>query len=88
MGKSNMSTDVLGVQGWTRPFEALCERIGGHFSRQDFRRRAEGYLHGLLGPMDRKNGWQLAEYVGDATPHGIIALRTVNVNGHKLSLAP
>jgi len=25
----------------------------------------------LLGPVQRKNGWQLAEYVGDATPHGL-----------------
>jgi SRSO17 transposase len=25
----------------------------------------------LLGPVQRKNGWQLAEYVGDASPHGI-----------------
>lgn len=66
-----MSTDVLEVQGWAQGFESLCERIGGYFGRRDLCRRAEGYLRGLLGRIDRKNGWQLAEYVGDATPHGI-----------------
>jgi SRSO17 transposase len=28
-------------------------------------------VQGLLGRIDRKNGWQLAEYLGDKTPHGI-----------------
>ncbi len=28
-------------------------------------------MRGLLGPVQRKNGWQLAEHVGDATPHGV-----------------
>ncbi|NIA21729.1 MAG: hypothetical protein GWP05_07145 [Anaerolineaceae bacterium] len=31
----------------------------------------QGYVHGLLGRLDRKNMWQLAEYLGDATPHGL-----------------
>ena len=66
-----MSTDVLEVQGWAQGFESLCERIGGYFGRRDLRRRTEGYLRGLLGRIDRKNAWQLAEYVGDTTPHGI-----------------
>jgi hypothetical protein len=26
------------------------------------------YVHGLLGPAGRKNGWQLAEYAGHSTP--------------------
>ena len=29
------------------------------------------YLRGLLGNVTRKNGWQLAEAVGDATPDGV-----------------
>ncbi len=66
-----MSTNVLEVQKWARQFDSLCERIGRYFGRRDLRRRAEGYLRGLLGRMNRKNGWQLAEFVGDATPHGI-----------------
>src|SRR4051812_31553988 len=29
------------------------------------------YRRGLLAPVERKNGWQLAEAVGDATPDGV-----------------
>jgi SRSO17 transposase len=32
------------------------------------RRQARAYLTGLLAPVERKNGWQLAEAAGDATP--------------------
>jgi hypothetical protein len=28
-------------------------------------------LRGLLAPVERKNGWQLAEAVGDRTPDGV-----------------
>ena len=35
------------------------------------RRRALDYLRGLLSPVERKNGWQLAEQAGDATPYGV-----------------
>ena len=41
------------------------------FGRNDRRRRAEAYLRGLLGRVERKNSWQLAESLGDATPHGV-----------------
>jgi hypothetical protein len=33
------------------------------------RQRAMAYLQGLLSPAERKNGWQLAEVTGDATPY-------------------
>ena len=62
LGESDMSTDVLEVQVWAQEFESICERISGYFGRRDLRRRTEGYLRGLLGRIDRKNGWQLAEY--------------------------
>lgn len=29
------------------------------------------YVRGLLGPVGRKNGWQLAEYAGHGTPEGL-----------------
>ena len=49
----------------------LRERIGRRFGRREPRQRALAYLKGLLGSVDRKNAWQLAEYVGDATPDGV-----------------
>ena len=50
---------------------ALHERIAGRFHRPEAHQRTLAYLQGLLGPMERKNGWQLAEYAGDATPFGM-----------------
>ena len=66
-----MSTNALAVRKWAEHFDLLRHRIGICFGRRDLRHRAEGYLRGLLGAVHRKNGWQLAEYLGDATPHGL-----------------
>ena len=50
---------------------AVADRIGRHFVRSEPRRRAAGYIRGLLGDAPRKNGWQLAEALGEATPDGV-----------------
>jgi SRSO17 transposase len=47
----------------------VAGRIGPRFARAEARRRAQVYLRGLLSPVERKNGWQLAEAVGDRTPY-------------------
>ena len=59
------------VAGWADEVEAVGERIGRHFVRSEPRRRAVGYIRGLLSDTDRKNGWQLAEHLGDQTPDGV-----------------
>src|SRR5918998_5497560 len=64
-------TTVGAAEGWTRELDALAARIAPRFGRAEPRRRALAYLHGLLSPLERKNGWQLAEAVGDATPDGV-----------------
>ncbi len=56
---------------WPERFEELTERLAPRFGRKDLRRRAEAYLRGLLGRVERKNSWRLAESLGDATPHGV-----------------
>jgi hypothetical protein len=48
--------------------EDLGARIGRHFARSEPRRRAAGCVRGLLSGTQRKNGWQLAEHLGEATP--------------------
>ena len=60
-----------GVLEWAARLQALHERIAGRFGRREPRQRALAYLKGLLGSVERKNGWQLAEYAGDATPDGV-----------------
>ena len=49
----------------------MHRRIGSRFYRSEPRRRALAYVKGLLSPIERKNGWQLAEQAGDATPYGV-----------------
>ncbi|MBZ9644518.1 IS701 family transposase [Streptomyces sp. PSKA30] len=53
---------------WNDELEELFLRIGHRFRRVEPRRRMRDYIRGLLGPVGRKNGWQLAEYAGHATP--------------------
>ena len=50
---------------------AVHARLGQRFVRAEPRRRARAYLRALLGDAARKNGWQLAEAAGDATPYGM-----------------
>src|SRR5215218_11244354 len=64
-------TTVGTAEGWTRELDALAARIAPRFGRAEPRRRALAYLRGLLAPLERKNGWQLAEAAGDATPDGV-----------------
>ena len=58
-------------RAWSDEFAALLERWAPRFGRVEPRRRAAAYLKGLLAPVERKNGWQLAEAAGDRTPDGV-----------------
>src|SRR4051812_22379726 len=64
-------TDVNEAKGWARALDELMGRLAPRFGRVEPRRRALAYLRGLLAPVKRKNGWQLAEAAGDATPDGM-----------------
>ncbi|MEK7215829.1 MAG: IS701 family transposase, partial [Chloroflexota bacterium] len=59
------------VRAWQLELSEVERRIGVHGSRWDVRRRLGAYLRGLLKPVERKNGWQLAEANGDHTPDGM-----------------
>src|SRR3954463_7472812 len=56
---------------WARGLDELVERIAPRFCRIEPRRRVRAYLQGLLAPVERKNGWELAEHAGDRTPDGV-----------------
>jgi len=64
-------SEIEQVRAWAAGLEALHARIAGRFVRAEPRRRALAYLKGLLGDTARKNGWQLAEQAGEATPDGM-----------------
>ena len=59
------------VEGWVSDLEGLHRRIGGRFARAEQRSRSLAYLKALLSPVERKNGWQVAEQIGEAAPDGV-----------------
>jgi len=59
------------IEGWRAGLAALHARIAGRFRRSEVRERARRYLTGLLERVERKNGWQLAEQLGEAGPQGV-----------------
>ena len=71
--------EVAEVVRWAEGIERVHKCIAGRFRRPEPRRRALDYLRGLLSPVERKNGWQLAEQAGDATPDGVQRLLSTYV---------
>ena len=63
--------EVAEVARWAKGIERVHGCIARRFGRPEPRKRALDYLKGLLSPVERKNGWQLAERAGDATPDGV-----------------
>jgi SRSO17 transposase len=63
--------DVGTIQGWVAGLDGLHARVAQRFRRPEVRQRARRYLAGLLGPVERKNGWQLAEHLGETHPRGV-----------------
>lgn len=59
------------VHDWATELEQVHRRLAPHFVRSEPRQRVRSYLAGLLSPIERKNGWQLAEQAGEATPTGM-----------------
>jgi SRSO17 transposase len=70
MAMSGRPTAVR-VREWADEVEAVGQRIGRHFARSEPRQRVVRYVRGLLSDTERKNGWQLAEHLGDPTPDGV-----------------
>ena len=64
-------TEIEEVRAWAAGLEALHARIAPRFARAEPRRRVLAYLRGLVGNVERKNGWQLAEHAGEGTPDGM-----------------
>src|SRR5260370_30205217 len=58
----------------TEELARVHARIGTHFRRAEARQRARGFLQGLLAPVERKNGGQVAEELGERGPRGVAPL--------------
>ena len=59
------------LSGWKRELLRAHDLIAGLFARSETRARSLAYLQGLLSNCERKNGWQLAEWMGEASPYAV-----------------
>jgi SRSO17 transposase len=60
--------EVEDLEEWSDDFAAFHARFASVFRRREPREQCAKYLRGLLALVKRKNGWQLAEVVGDKAP--------------------
>jgi SRSO17 transposase len=65
---ATVPVEVVRAEG---EIEAVTARLRPHFRRGAGHRHAGEYVRGLLGPVERKNGWQLAEHAGHRHPRTI-----------------
>lgn len=56
------------LEAWASSFEAFHGRFASFFARREPREQMVQSLRGLLSPVQRKNGWQIAEAMGQKTP--------------------
>jgi hypothetical protein len=59
------------IEGWRAGLDDPHARIAGRFRRSEPRERSNRYLTGLLDRVERKNGWQLAEHLGESGSQGV-----------------
>lgn len=65
--RANLKT----IERWTTYLEELHGRIAHRFRRPEVRARAYRYLTGLLGRVEHKNSWQMAEAICETRPRGV-----------------
>jgi SRSO17 transposase len=59
------------LSGWKRELLQAHGLIAGLFARSEARERSLAYVQGLLSGCERKNGWQLAEWMGESAPYAV-----------------
>ena len=71
-----MGGDLAGVRLWVNELEAVHGRFVHRFNREEPPQSALAYMRGLIAPLERKNGWTLAEEAGHTGPDRIQRLRS------------
>lgn len=59
------------LDAWDGEFRRVVERVSPLFYRTESRAHAGRYLRGLLLPLERKNGWTIAEHTGEKEPKAL-----------------
>lgn len=57
------------LSGWKGELLRAHDLIAGLFARSETRARSLAYLQGLLSGCERKNGWHLSAWMGEASPY-------------------
>jgi SRSO17 transposase len=76
MRQENLSSSSSPEALWTEQFDRLCERLSPCVARSETRASVTTSVRGLLSPIERKNGWQVAEEAGLPTPSSIQSVLT------------
>lgn len=71
MVSDQRSGELTVIEQWPVELAVLVERIGCRFRRAEVRERVRRYRIGLISRVERKNGWQLAEAIGEPGPQGV-----------------
>lgn len=56
---------------WEVAYSLFCSKLDNCFSYANTAVRSHDYVHGLMSGIVRKNGWQLAEFIGDEAPYAV-----------------
>jgi len=64
-------SSIEDLRTWADHLEEVQVCLAPSFERAEPRQRAMAYVRGLMSVTERKNGWQLAEVAGEATPDGM-----------------
>ena len=68
---SDLHEQLISLPAWEQQLESTLRRLDPLLPRKEVREQAKNYLQGLLGPVERKNGWQLAEHLGHSNPYRV-----------------
>lgn len=63
--------ELATIDRWPQALGDLHAHVAHRFRRPEVRERARRYLAGLLGRVERKNSWQMAEQMGEMGPQGV-----------------
>lgn len=63
--------DIIKTRFIEAEFNRMMNQLGQVFASEAGFRTCQKYIKGLLGPAERKNGWQLSESQGETTPYEI-----------------
>lgn len=66
-----LSAELVQIGGWREEFDRLHARLRPHAARRRTHDQMKLHLEGVLGQAERRNGWHLAEAVGDRSPYAM-----------------